>query len=559
MALQQNSDAGQKYKMLIDLFNHAKKFYSPTEPFLNARALGFVDSKDLEIIRKANLATFMMSVLGSQDVGFYQLNEYFFDAFIAEGHQLLKVHGEILLELKTQAYVSAVSNGEQPRENVLSVLFPDDLEKRLLQRRPGATQAQPNEKEFLQRAGNRKKTLLEGSDTQEAIKALSENYLWANFLKEVSTYMSKNFQNITGEPVSLSIFIEVFWTCSQSNRVKQARKPGRPSKPTENLKMQPPSNEISAPAEDIASKAARATEYALQDYRSKKTSNGSNPILQAPQDNSLDNGFSPRPPGPDIQFHYENELHPNVPGPQVPYFNTDANGQPAWNDNASDPNYVPFPTQSAPTSVLFERARMAASSKSSPSVQKPGLPSQRRPWTLEEEHALMAGLDRVKGPRWSQILAMFGRGGTISEILKDRGQVQLKDKARNLKLFFLKNGNEVPYYLQYVTGELKTRAPGAAAKKEAQERKLSDEDRAHVEGVMALATGPQQRGNASTAHNGVTNGENKEHNLDTSNVDPSLSTMQRNPLNPANTYTADFTAPIGPAPNADMTTGRPQS
>jgi hypothetical protein len=104
----------------------------------------------------------------------------------------------------------------------------------------------------------------------------------------------------------------------------------------------------------------------------------------------------------------------------------------------------------------------------------------------------MAGLDRVKGPHWSQILAMFGPGGTISEALKDRNQVQLKDKARNLKLFFLKSGIEVPYYLKFVTGELKTRAPAQAAKYEARERERQqgEEDKAHVEGIegmMALA------------------------------------------------------------------------
>lgn len=104
----------------------------------------------------------------------------------------------------------------------------------------------------------------------------------------------------------------------------------------------------------------------------------------------------------------------------------------------------------------------------------------------------MAGLDRVKGPHWAQILAMFGPGGTINETLKDRNQVQLKDKARNLKLFFLKSGIEVPYYLKFVTGELKTRAPAQAAKQEARERerKRGEEDKAHVEGIegmMALA------------------------------------------------------------------------
>lgn len=153
---------------------------------------------------------------------------------------------------------------------------------------------------------------------------------------------------------------------------------------------------------------------------------------------------------------------------------------------------IPHYSQSQPTQVLYEQARQAASAKSSPASRKSGLPSQRRPWTTEEENALMAGLDRVKGPHWSQILAMFGPGGTINEALKDRNQVQLKDKARNLKLFFLKSGIEVPYYLKFVTGELKTRAPAQAAKREARERqeKQGEEDKAHVEGIkgmMALA------------------------------------------------------------------------
>src|SRR5690606_34947643 len=48
--------------------------------------------------------------------------------------------------------------------------------------------------------------------------------------------------------------------------------------------------------------------------------------------------------------------------------------------------------QSAPTAVLYERARLAATAKSSSNARRAGLPSQRRPWTAEEENALMAGL-----------------------------------------------------------------------------------------------------------------------------------------------------------------------
>src|SRR6187402_810379 len=105
---------------------------------------------------------------------------------------------------------------------------------------------------------------------------------------------------------------------------------------------------------------------------------------------------------------------------------------------------VPYPTQSEPTHILYEKARQAAMTKSNPgNARRPGLPSQRRPWGNDEENTLMAGLDQVKGPHWSQIMALYGPNGSINQILKDRNQVQLKDKARNLKLFFLKSGIEV--------------------------------------------------------------------------------------------------------------------
>jgi hypothetical protein len=163
---------------------------------------------------------------------------------------------------------------------------------------------------------------------------------------------------------------------------------------------------------------------------------------------------------------------------------------------------TPHHTQSESTSALYDKARQAAAAKNNPGQKaRPGLPSQRRPWSTEEENALMAGLDTVKGPHWSQILALYGSKGTVSEVLKDRNQVQLKDKARNLKLFFLKSNIEVPYYLQCVTGELKTRAPSQAARKEAEERaRLSgDEEAARFHGVMALASGMQSQSQSHLA------------------------------------------------------------
>ena len=249
--------------------------------------------------------------------------------------------------------------------------------------------------------------------------------------------------------------------------------------------------------DDLAEKAAQAAQFAMQDF-----SNGQPPIM--PPQSSVGSQLEARMETPtqqatesanQIQYQFEYPLHPNVPAPPPPYYQN----SPYQNGYNASPGQlypspgtqsgIPYPTQSAPTQVLYERARKVATAKSSSNNRPAGNPSQRRPWTTEEESSLMAGLDRVKGPHWSQILAMFGPGGTINEVLKDRNQVQLKDKARNLKLFFLKSGIEVPYYLQFVTGELKTRAPARAAKNEAKEKETTDEDRAHVEGLMALASG----------------------------------------------------------------------
>jgi protein TBF1 len=287
------------------------------------------------------------------------------------------------------------------------------------------------------------------------------------------------------------------------------------------------------PKEDFVARAARAAKIALQGHES-------------PEPHTV---HHPPPPQPHAHSH-------NVPQPQfqqaqiqptfqqyIPPSQSSANSSRSNNS----PNYGPLPevphvSQSAPTQELYARARMAASAKASPTSRRSGLPSQRRPWTTEEENALMAGLDRVRGPHWSQILAMFGPGGTVNESLKDRNQVQLKDKARNLKLFFLKGGIEVPYYLKYVTGDLKTRAPAQASKNEARERERQqgEEDKAHfdgVQGIMALAGAPAQYsgepGSMDLPEDAPSfemltppNQDQMSLPLLDSNVDPNLSDMQ---------------------------------
>ena len=55
---------------------------------------------------------------------------------------------------------------------------------------------------------------------------------------------------------------------------------------------------------------------------------------------------------------------------------------------------------------------------------------------------------KKKGTHWTAILELYGPGGQINENLKNRSSLQLKDKARNWKMYYIKNNLPVPEYLQ---------------------------------------------------------------------------------------------------------------
>ena len=196
---------------------------------------------------------------------------------------------------------------------------------------------------------------------------------------------------------------------------------------TDDIDIRPISKE-----DEIAEKAARAADLVMQDFGSPTAMT---PIPQAYP-----------------QIHFQQPIQ------QDGYYifdNTNQSGNSQQNTHPEQPE--------ASLQTQYQQARLTANTKSSPIVRRPGTPSSRRPWTTEEETALMQGLDDV-GPHWSQILALYGGDGTVNKVLKDRNQVQLKDKARNLKLWFLKQGKPVPESLSQVTGELKTRAPSLASR-----------------------------------------------------------------------------------------------
>jgi protein TBF1 len=493
-----DTEAGQEYSTVRSLFDHTKRVYSSKSPFLSPSELDLLDAPQVEVLRKANLATFVSCIFGSQEIGFAELNDNFLETFVPENGRLLKAHGSLFLDLKTQAFISSMHSPERSKTELLYTLFPDDIESKILIRRPGARGLAPSEQDFVKRTFSRRDILLADVNNPAALDALPEKYQWNDFLREISSYVSKNIDTLNTQPVSVHTGSSDIMCYADQVTSQMKLSKGRstseeaqglaqeqlqsnfsvvPETPDEQASETPPKQE------DFVAKAARAAQIALQGHNISIPAPG---LPSAPL-HSINRQSHHQPA--QVQTNFRQYSPPSQsPRPAVPRIHHPLDYGPLPN--------LPHVSQTAPTQVLYERARQAATSKSSPASRRAGLPSQRRPWTTEEENALMAGLDRVRGPHWSQILAMFGPGGTINESLKDRNQVQLKDKARNLKLFFLKSGIEVPYYLKYVTGDLKSRAPGQASKNEARERerRQGEEDKAHfngVQGIMALSGASQ--------------------------------------------------------------------
>lgn len=86
-------------------------------------------------------------------------------------------------------------------------------------------------------------------------------------------------------------------------------------------------------------------------------------------------------------------------------------------------------------------------------------------WTQAETIALEEGLrtlKTLKGPRWMELLGLYGRNGTISQVLKDKTPSDLYDKAKSVRREFVDSGREPPEYLKPFSKSVSSRGSGTA-------------------------------------------------------------------------------------------------
>lgn len=443
-----------------------------TYGFSLPRSIDFTPSNDIfdglnasdDCRRKLNIATAIATLLRPPDHACGFLEEHFIDTFVPPGTSLSEWQAELFYTIKVQVYIAELVENKSVSFEKVDHLFGRDVENALRAgnaSRPLST----GENRLLEFCDWARKEHLGGDAFQ-----ITSNHDWNGVVCRALPHIRQQIRAILGHPEEPNDTIDpVLAGTSSVETMFNNQPPVAPGCLPQGDDGQPYSDD-SFGVDEMVRVAALAAHAALIGQ------NMGDPYDDSPMSY---NDYSPHIQQPDpFQLAY------NQDSPYAQELSAQAMAS-----ASADAQHL------ASTREQYERARLAATAKAQ-AKNKASIPSpsQRRPWTQEEENALMTGLDRVQGPHWSQILAMYGAGGTISEVLKDRNQVQLKDKARNLKLFFLKSGHTVPHYLKHVTGELKTRAPATVAKNEARERleESAGEDQAAVNAINVLAAGGRQ-------------------------------------------------------------------
>ncbi|KAF4452039.1 Telomeric DNA-binding factor trf1 [Fusarium austroafricanum] len=524
------SQHAKSFRDLQSSFAQIKQIYS-SGPILSADDPDLQDHESRTILDLANLAQFGIWLLQTTP-SYFEAHQHFHAVFRGQVSDLGSDALDLYLSLKTQVAIDALASKtpEQSKEQVLEEALINGMEDKLRGLQNGFDLT-PADSEFITSVRLRKTSLEGEASTDSAV--LREKYKVDDLLRQVSTCVKTRLAlmsdlgsrlghpmrsseetavdllgDTTGDPNLDLDDLSSFFEKTTSGLVQDALAGLTDDTTTATTNPNPNPEPTPAAPETMEPPAAEPTKSPEKETTTTPQTNGKVDILtdykelEALVAESTNNyvrttlhGLSPAPYQPTVPPSTTQSILNQIQQQQAqnPYYTSYAQSIPESQPPPPEAGHNLPPNQTLTSAALYDKARQAALSKNSSHTRREGLHSTRRPWTQEEEKALMAGLDMVKGPHWSQILGLFGVQGTISDILKDRTQVQLKDKARNLKLFFLKTNSEMPFYLQAVTGELKTRAPTQAARKEAEERARlnSADEQARIEGIMTLAGGLQ--------------------------------------------------------------------
>lgn len=431
----------EMFHTLVRIFKNIRDVYESRTPLLNVNnvapglwllnmppptILKGHEAYIISTIRKANLVTFILTVINCLPYGFDFLQKVYLDVFCpntiltdqTNGDQVskfLKPQAIIYLDLKTHAYISSIRDHLGANEQIpdaekrilLDTIFPDNIAMRLVNRKIVAPNEKklltPSEKEFVGRCERRKETLIKFTKYTD----LLNSYDWTFFVKELLEYCGKNMNLIV-------------W--GKKGRSKTALLEFNPSDFDPQILFATGSHLTTDLAVNSHDPSPIGNTFDTGNKEKLIDANELRPLTDA-ESESINN---------EIQSALQNE-----------------SGQ-GMQKNFMDDAHMSGGENVHSQLVDSNNSILSDVISKSPSVK---VVKAKRTWSKEEEKTLITGLIDL-GPAWAKILDLYGPGGKINENLKNRTQVQLKDKARNWKLHYLKTGKPLPEYLNRVTGNL---------------------------------------------------------------------------------------------------------
>lgn len=186
----QTSAGARQFKQIRSLFDPIRQLYSTPTPFLSPEELGLTDPAQIEILRKANQATYLSSVF-TGEIGLRDMDQNFLNVFIPPDGHLSEAQGSIYIELKTQAFITAWRTGA-PLMPVVEELFPSDMQEKIVKSRTGSELPLASEKSFLERLATRRDVLL-AHTSSGTLNQLQTVFTYLDLGREVSAYLAHTF------------------------------------------------------------------------------------------------------------------------------------------------------------------------------------------------------------------------------------------------------------------------------------------------------------------------------------------------------------------------------
>ena len=197
-----DTKASQEYSTLKSLFGLVKRPFS-LQGFISSSEVVATQEPNTSIVRRANLATFMLSLFGGQDLGWCHLNQEFMSLFVRVRAHPTEFQLRLLVEIKIQAYIAAVAQGGLTLSEVHKALFPPDFKQQLLSWYPEAKKLSLDRSDFFFEANESStKIKLDPEGNWEEISA--EKHPLDSFLRDLHQYTKDHYEEVVGVPVGPS-------------------------------------------------------------------------------------------------------------------------------------------------------------------------------------------------------------------------------------------------------------------------------------------------------------------------------------------------------------------